>query len=445
LFGLLSLRTFTAITAGVFLLIGALLIVFYLLSPRATLRVTTGLPGTVGQRFISTFVAVTTAAHPRLRFDLVPVANLVESSKAMEDGKVDLAIVRTDVSPPTNGQTVAILRRDVVAFVVPADSSIKDPSELAGKSIAIPEGPLQDVNSRTLDTILSYFNVAPERVKRVFLPISEIGVAMHHKHVAAALAVGPIGPGDAVNVVAAIAKATKGAPEILAIDQADAIVKRFPGFESIDVPQGAFKGHPSTPDDTVTCLAVTYRFVVPERMLNVVAGLIGKSIFSTKEKLMTASPIVSQIEAPDTDSTSPVLPVHPGVSSYLSNGDQSFLDSLQQYMYVVGIPLSLFGSLGAVVFGQMRNKKLETDQREVFQMLVVADAARTAKEPELDKLEGELNTMVASCVNKLAEGSTDASQIPVSTLAIDHARRAIDRRRTEFASTLARAPSNRTD
>lgn len=439
MFGLASLRTVTTITAGVFLLSAALLAIFYLLSPRATLRVTTGLPGTVGQRFISTFVSVTTAAHPRVRFDLVPVANLVESSKAMEDGKVDLAIVRTDVSPPTNGQTLAILRRDVVAFVVPADSSIEDPSKLAGKSIAIPEGPWQDVNSKALDTILSYFNVAPERVKRVFLPISEIGVAIHRKQVAAALAVGPIGPGEAVNVVAAIAKATKGAPGILAIDQADAIVKRFPGFESIDVPQGAFKGHPSTPDDTVTCLAVTYRFVVPERMLNVIAGLIGKSIFSTKEKLMGASPIVSQIEAPDTDSSSPVLPVHPGVSSYLSNGDQSFLDSLQQYMYVVGIPLSLFGSLGAVLFGQVRNKKLETDQREVFQMLVVADAARTAEASELDKLEGELNAIVAKCVNKLAEGSTDASQIPVSTIAIDHARRAIDRRRGEFESKLGLA------
>lgn len=42
-----------------------------------------------------------------------------------------------------------------------------------------------------LDTILSYFNVAPPTVKRVFLPLSEIGLALHHKRAAAALAVGP--------------------------------------------------------------------------------------------------------------------------------------------------------------------------------------------------------------------------------------------------------------
>lgn len=432
LFGLPSLRTLAV--AGVFLLAGAALAFLYFRSPHVTLRVTTGLQGTAGEKFIAAFVAVTKAAHPRVNFELVPVANAVESSKAMEGGKVDLAVVRTDVSPPSNGQTVAILRKDVVAFVVPADSSLDDPSELAGKTIALPEGPAQEYNSKTLDTILSYFNVAPDRVKRIFLPIAEIGTALHHKHAAAALAIGPVGPGEAVNVVAAVAKATRGAPKILAMDQADAIVKRFPQFESMDVPEGAFKGHPPTPDDTVTCLAISYRFVVPDTMLSVVAGLIGKSIFDTKEKLMAASPIVSQIEAPDTDSTSPLLPIHPGVSSYLSSGNQSFLDALQSYVYIIGIPLSLFGSLGAVLFGQLRNKKLVTDQQQVYEILVIADTARTADETEVDRLEGELNALVTTCVNKMAAGSTAASQLPVSSLAIDHARRAIDKRRRELTA-----------
>ena len=441
MFGLPSLRTSTYLLAGLFLLAGAALSIFYFLSPHVTLRITTGLPGTMGEKFISAFVSVTQATHPRVRFELVPVANAAESSKAMEDGKVDIALVRTDISPPINGQTVAIMRRDVVAFVVPGNSSISDPSELAGKTIAIPEGPFKDYNSRTLDTILSYFNIAPDKVKRLFLPISEIGRAIHHKQAVAALAIGPVGPGDAVNVVAAIAKATKSAPKILAFDDADAIVKRFPQFESIDVPQGAFKGHPATPDDSVTCLAITYRFVVPQTMLNITAGLIGKSIFDTREKLMSASPIVSQIEAPDTDSTSPLMPIHPGVAAYLSSGNQSFIDSLQSYMYVVGIPLSLLGSFGAVLFGQLRNKKLMTDQQQVYQMLVIADAARTADASEIERLEGELDTLVAGCVNKLADGSTDASQIPVSTLAIDHARRSIDKRRKEFAGELVPPPT----
>jgi hypothetical protein len=90
----------------------------------------------------------------------------------------------------------------------------------------------------------------------------------------------------------------------------------------------------------------------------------------------------------------------------------------------------------------MRGKKLETDQRQVYRMLVIADAARGADASELETLEGELNTLVANCVNKLAEGSTDASQLPASSLAIDHARRAVERRRSELLSALARAPAS---
>jgi TRAP-type uncharacterized transport system substrate-binding protein len=439
LFKLPSLRIAAIVLGSLCLLAGVGLVLGYFFSPHATLRITSGYPGTIGQKFVSAYVGVMAKTYPRMRFETVPVADLADAAKAMDDGKVDIAVVRTDVSPPTNGQTVAILRRDVVAFLVPAGSSISDPSELSGKTVAIPTGPHQDFNAKTLDTILSYFNIPPEKVKKLFLPVAEIGPAIHHKHAVAALAIGPIGPGDPVNVVASIAKATKGAPQLLAIDQADAIVKRFPGFESIDVPEGAFKGHPPTPDDTVTCLAVTYRLVVPERMLDIVAGLIGKAVFDTKARLMAASTVVTQIEAPDTDSSSPLLPVHPGVSSYLTNGDQSFLDSLQQYVYIVGIPLSLLGSLGAVLFGHRSNKKMVKDQEQVYEILVIADAARTADAAELDRLEGELNTLVADCVNKLAGGSSDGNQLPASTLAIDHARRAIDRRRREMAA-LARAP-----
>jgi TRAP-type uncharacterized transport system substrate-binding protein len=441
LFKLPSLRTTAIILASLCLLAGVGLVAGYFLSPHANLRITSGFPNTFAQRFVSAFVGVMAKAHPRVRFEMVPVGDLAESAKAMEDGKVDIAVVRTDVSPPSNGQTVALLRRDVVAFLVPAGSSIGDPSDLSGKTVAIPTGPHQDLNARTLDAILSYFNIPPEKVKKLFLPVAEIGPAMHHKHAAAALAIGPIGPGEAVNVVASISKATKGAPQLLAIDQADAIVKRFPGFESIDVPEGAFKGHPPTPDDTVTCLAVTYRLVVPERMLGIVAGLLGKAVFDAKAKLMAATNGIAQIEAPDTDSSSPLLPVHPGVSSYLNDGDQSFLDSLQEYVYIVGIPLSLLGSLGAVLFGHQNNKKLVKDQEQVYQILVIADASRAADEPELDRLEGELNGLVADCVNKLAGGSSDA--LPASTLAIDHARRAIDRRRRELSAQV-RPPAKET-
>ena len=294
----LKAHRFSAVLAGAMLVMGVLLCTIYFWSPHAKLRMTTGFPGTAAQKFASAFAAVATKNYPQVSIEPVPVDTYIASAGAMEDGKVDIAIVRTDIAAPNNGATVAILRRDVVAIVLGPESAIKSPADLIGKTIAIPQSLVQDDNSRLLDTLLSYFDISPDRVKRVFLPADEIGPAFLHKHVAAALAVGPIGPGEVVNVVGSIAKSTKGAPKLMAFDEADAISKRFPGFESIEIPAGAFRGRPEVPDDTLTSIAVTYRVVVPQTMLNVVAGLIGKSILDTKAKLMASLPMIKPVERP---------------------------------------------------------------------------------------------------------------------------------------------------
>jgi TRAP-type uncharacterized transport system substrate-binding protein len=436
---LFRFRSVALASAGMLLLAGLVLSAVYLWSPHANLRITTGLTGTVANRFITSFATVLTARHPRVHFTFVPVGSLAESSRAMEQGKVDLALVRSDVSPPTNGRTIAILRRDVIAILLPHGSAISDPSKLLGKTVAIPQGLAQDNNSRALDAILSYFDIAPDKVKRLFLPAAEIGPALKRKQASAALAVGPIGPGDPVTVAASIYKATRAAPELMAIDQADAIVKRFPGFESLDVPEGGFKGKPPTPDDSVTTLAVTYRMVVPETMLNVVAGLIGRAVINAKEKLAAIEPAAAQIEIPAADDASPVLPIHPGLAAYLNSGDQSFFDSIQQYLYVIGIPGSLLGSLVALAWSRWRNRQLVDAEQHTYQLLVIADSARQADRPGLERLEDELDALVRACVGHMTSGNADASQAPITTLAIDHARRAVEKRRRDLA-TASSAP-----
>jgi TRAP-type uncharacterized transport system substrate-binding protein len=426
------------IFAGLLLTVGLFLSAVYFWSPHATLRVTSGL---ADGRLLAAFKTVLQAQHPHIKLEPVHETNFEDSSRALENGKVNLAVVRTDISPPSNGQTIAILRRDVVAVVLPPKSPIKKFSQLIGKTVAIPQSLVQEDNSRLLDLVLSYFGIDPQSVKRVYLPIAEIGAAIHHKRADAALAVGPIGPGEAVDVVSLVAKATGGAPEILAIDEGDAIAKRYPALESIDVPEGAFKAHPLTPDDTIKSVAVTYRIVAPATMLNIVAEAIGRAIFRSKAKLMELTPNAAQIEAPDPDDKNPVLPVHPGVAAYLSTGDQSFFDTLQQYFYIVAVPLSLLGSIFAMLLGLWKNRRLEADQQRIFRLLVISDEAPKASEAQLEELEKELGAIVSSCVSNLADGTLGADQVPVVQLAIDHARRAIERQKSALVMGASR-PTN---
>jgi TRAP-type uncharacterized transport system substrate-binding protein len=423
------MRPAILVTAGLLTIAAALIAAVYFWSPHVNLRVTTGPPGSAAYRFITAFASVTEATHPRVRVKLVEVADLAASAKAIEDHTTDLGIVRSDGPIPSNGQTIAILRRDVVAFIVPAKSSIDKIPSLAGKTIGIPQGPLQKYNEQTLDSILSYYNIPANSVKRVFLPVAELGAAVHDKQVAAVLSVGPMGPGEAVDVVGAIKLATKGAPSLLAIDEADAINKRFPGLESIDVPAGAFRGRPPIPDDTVTTLAITYRFVAPNTMLDAVAGVIARSLFKTKAQLVAKTPLASQIEAPDPDDKNPVLPVHPGVASYLNSGEQSFFDEFQQYFYLGGMLLSMGGSAIALLVGRLNRKKSESDLQQIDRLIELADKALTAQASELKALEDELNAIIVWFVKGQASGTADSAAF---TIAIAHAQHAIEKQREAF-------------
>jgi TRAP-type uncharacterized transport system substrate-binding protein len=423
--------------AAVLTVAAAGLAAYYFLLPHAELRVTTGPPGSAAHRFIAAFVATTTAQHPRLRMELVEVPDLAASARTIEDHTANLALIRSDAAVPANGATIAILRRDVVALVTSAKSAVEKIPNLVDKTIGIPEGPLQANNEHALDTILSYYDIPAKSVRRVSLPMSEIGHAIADRRIAAVLAIGPMGPGEVVDVVGAVKAATKGAPKILAIDEADAINKRFPAFESIDVPAGAFRGRPPVPDDTVSTLSVSYRFVAPDTMLDIVAGAIAKSLFTTKTKLMQITPLAAQIEAPDTDDKNPVLPVHPGVAAYLNNGQQSFFDEFQNYFYLGGLALSTLGSLVAVLLGRLNRRKSEQELAKIDRLIGIADQALRTRVPSaLDPLEDELNDIVAWFIKQNAGGGEGSA----FNVAIAHARYAIDKQRA-LALRDSQAPS----
>ncbi|MGA2636671.1 TAXI family TRAP transporter solute-binding subunit [Methylocella sp.] len=428
------MRLALLVTAGVLIITAAGLAAYYFILPHAALRVTTGAPGTAAHRFVAAFAATTIAQHPRVQIRMVEVADLAASAKAIENHAVDLAIIRSDAVIPANGETIAILRRDVFAVVTPAKTAIDKIPSLVDRTIGIPQGPLQSYNEHALDTVLSYYNIQPSSVKRVFLPMAEIGHALADKRIAAMLAIGPMGPGEVVDVVAAVKAATKSSPKILGIDEADAINKQFPGFESIDVPAGAFRGRPAIPDDTVSTLAVTYRFVAPNTMLDIVAGAIAQSLFTAKAKLMQSTPLAAQIEAPDPDDKNPVLPVHPGVAAYLNNGQQSFFDEFQSYFYMGGLALSTLGSLAAVVVGRLNRRKSQEELSRIDRLIGLADQALRARRlPEIEALEEELNGIVGWFVKN--GGGGDGSAFSV---AIAHARYAIDKQRT----TILRETTN---
>jgi TRAP-type uncharacterized transport system substrate-binding protein len=400
-------------------------VVWFFFFAHLTLRVATGPVGSDGQKFLAAFVRSVADAHPRVRLQIVPMADREASAKALTAGEVDLAVVRSDDLTGTTGQTIAILRRDVVGLVIPSHAPIAKVGHLAGKTLGLMQGPAGD--ERILDRILEYYQVPTHRVHRVVLAPGEIGPAIRQKRVAAMFAIGPAGPGVLADVVTAVAKVSKGAPDIVEIEAAAAIAQRFPGLEEVEIAPGAFRTTPLRPEDSVTTLAVTLRLVARPSMPNYVAGEVARLLFVTKVKLVSTFPQVSQIEAPDTDKGA-ALPVHPGAAAFFDGEQTSLLDQFVTYAYLVAI----IGSVIGAGYAWMRSTWRDTGsqaQEQILRLLAILRDVPAADLDTLDTLDKEVEAMNTWALERVAQEAMEAEQFRVFSQVVIQVWQAIDRQR----------------
>ena len=389
-----------------------------------TVRVATGPVGSDGQKFLTAFVRNTAEAHPRVRLQIMPLADREACAKALTTGAADLAVVRSDDLPSMTAQTIAILRRDVVGLVIPPHAAIEKVGDLAGKTLGLLQG--SEGDERILDQILAYYQVPAQKVNRVVLAPGEIGPAIRQKRVAAIFALGPAGPGVLADVVTAMAKASKGTPDIVEIEAAEAIAQRFPVLEEVEIAPGAFQTTPLRPEESITTLAVTLRLVARPSMPNYVAGEVARLLFVTKTKLVSTLPQVGQIEAPDTDKGA-ALPVHPGAAAYFDGEQTNLLDAFLNYAYLVAI----IGAVIGAVYAWVRSTWSDTESQEQAQLQRLLTILRDVPTVDMDTLEAfekEAEAINTWAVERFTQEAMSAEQFQVFSQVVTQVWQAINRR-----------------
>jgi TRAP transporter TAXI family solute receptor len=407
--------------------LGAIVVWFFFV--HIILRVATGPVGSDGQKFLATFVRTVADAHPRVRFKIVPTADLDASAKALADGQVDLAVVRSDMLTNAPGQTIIILRRDVVGFIVPPHSPIETVRHLAGKALGVVQGPAG--NDRLLDQILTHYQVPTQTLQRVVLAPQDIGPAIRQKRIAALFAVGPTGPGPLADAVTAVAKASKGVPELLEIEAAEALAQRFPVLEEADIPPGTFGATPpktDDQDDDLKTVAVTLQLMARASMPNYVAGEIARLLLTTKAKLVSTLPQVGSIEAPDPDKDANVT-VHPGADAYFNGEQLSLLEQFEDYIYLVAIIGSMLGAACAWMMSTWR-RALSQDHEQLLRLLAILRDVPSADPDTLETLDKEVEGIHAWVVERVAREALEPEQFQVFSQVVTAVRQVIDKHRT---------------
>jgi TRAP transporter TAXI family solute receptor len=430
-------RTLLAISLGI-LAVALTVMGWRFVSAPTVLQVAVGPSGSEDARLLAAASQYLSRHRSSLRLKILQTAGEAESAGALDEGRADLAVVRTDVALPETGQAVAVMHRDAAVLVAPASRGIAVLSDLRGRTVAV----VRDLaaNSRLLDAILAQDEMGRDDVRIVALPSAgEAEAVLRSGRADALLAVGSMGGHVLSQTVAAATAASDGAPPVfLSVPESEAIVLRHPAYEALDLVRGVFGGRPPRPALNVRTLAVSHRLLASTALDESVVSELTKQLFEIRPSLAKDNPLANRIEAADTSKDSTV-PVHPGALAYYDDEVQTFFDRYDDFIYIGAMLLSVVGSgvvgLMSTAAAKRRSRALGLLDR-LLAIVHLARAAATAA--ELDALQAEVDGILGVALDKAGSGGLDHAAVSAFTLGLEQARHAIDERRR----TLARPASD---
>jgi TRAP-type uncharacterized transport system substrate-binding protein len=253
------------LAAGLLLFVGAAGGLYLALQP-VTLKIAVGPQGSDDLKLIQALAQ--TFAHDKSSVRLAPIQTpgAAESIALLAAGKTDLAVARGDLAMPADAESVAILRKNVVALWAPSGlpvkgkkppaAKIKSIDDLAGHRVGV-IGRTQ-ANVTLLRVILKESGVDPDKVSVTQFGTGQIAEMARDPAIDAFMAVGPLDSKITADAIAATATA-KGEPKFLPIDVSEAIAQKHPLYESEEIAGSTFSSSPARPEDKIDTVSVENR------------------------------------------------------------------------------------------------------------------------------------------------------------------------------------------
>jgi TRAP-type uncharacterized transport system substrate-binding protein len=464
----------------------------YLLTAPTKMRIAAGPPDSANVKLVQLLTQRFAAEHDKVRLELVTTGGPKEAADAIANDRADLAILPSTTGKSPDWPIVAILRQNVIAFVVPppaaaagekeaaapakkeastgkskkggaaakdaktaakskgdkgsdkaakaakaADADDDDDSDAAGgKFQKVPQlsGARVGIvtgNVATTDllaAVLGHYGVPLGKVQVSLVDPKNIADAVKANQVDALFVAGAA-TGAAVNdTVAAATRDGKG-PTFIAIDQAEGIAKRNTAFDSIDVDAGTFGGNPPEPASDFKSLSFAEYLVARKSFSHEAIGTLAKLIYTSRLALAAAMPGEIKIQAPPTDKDASVV-VHPGALAYLTDDQKSFFDKYGDDIFYGMLIFPVFGSAIAGVASYFRSSGRTKRLRLLQKLLDLVRKAHTAPSPEaLDQMQADVDHLVAAIIHQTEHEDYDQSAQMSFSLALDQVRFAIDARR----------------
>jgi TRAP-type uncharacterized transport system substrate-binding protein len=382
--------------------------------------------------------------HADLRFHLVPANDLRATAKAMADGAVDLAVVRSDIAMPTNAATALILSHQLAMVAAPHGANYANFSDLKGKRVAIVASEISgDANQKLLETIEAQYALPPDAIDGKWVDLAGLLPLLQSGEMDAVLAFGAFDSPQIVEIVQLLSHLVEPPepPVFIPIHESVAMAKRYPGLEATEILRGAFGGSPSRPAENVETIGATLRLVARNDLANSTVGDVTSLILANRGAAAATAPLANHMEAPETDKGG-VLPTHPGAAAFLDDEEQSFFEKYSDVIYIGAMVGSVLISSLAALASRMTVRGYARFDELMEQALTILKAGRETTDAQaLNQLELEIDEILTQSLAAAQMPKLDGHQLAALTLAVQQARLVIADRRAELARLSPEANS----
>jgi hypothetical protein len=284
---------------------------------------------------------------------------------------------------------------------------------------------LQGADLALIKQLLAHFGLA-DRVTIVPIATPDIRTALETRRIAAVFAVAPP-QSEAIGEV--LKQAGDRRAQIVPIPEADAISKRNPSIETMELARGLFRGTPPLPSEAINTVSVSWRYIAANGASKKKVTEVTRQIMGVRSRINGAKPGYLKIEAPSTDKDAP-LAVHPGAAAFIDDEPDNTFDRFESLFYLIMMSSGIFGSLLAAASGYWRHNVSGKQQPEER----LAEIIAAVPEADADRLTA-LELEAGQQIRDLLRSNSAADRASLFSLMMTEFRYAVRLRRRAFTAT----------
>ena len=281
---------------------------------------------------------VTRRYHPRYEVEVVETAGSVESLRLLEEGRVQLATIQADMTPPPSARLVAPVFPDVYQLVVRRgadEASIRSVADLRGRRIALPPAGSGQVAS--FWNLATHYGLEPSDLRALSMTLKSANYALQVGAVDGVFRVRAPGNRSVRELI------QNPDTELIPIAQAAAMRLGQPALTEGTIPKGSYRGHPPLPAEDLPSVEVQRLLVASEATPAEDISVIAHVLFERRRDLIAVTPLAGFIETPD-QSRGTFMPLHAGAQQFFDREKPSFWTEHAELMALIVTISVLAGS-----------------------------------------------------------------------------------------------------